>query len=547
MPLGGPVPEDYRFDEGPADLEASGPHRPVAMSELFGSHQALLLYGFMLGDAAGDPFRMCTSLIDGFDGAAADLGARVEFAVVAAAPLERLRSYARQRGWRNVRLVSSAANAYSYDYGGITVTGDLTSRMNVFTRREETIHHFYATEKEPSAAAEDDCHLDLLWTLWGALDLTPEGRGDWRPDPTGAPLTLFSSPLGLSTPGAGLVRCGRSVCTGAMRSIWKGAISFGLVSVPIKVYSATEDHDVSLHQVHHADGGRIRYQRRCEVCGKVVEYGDIDKAYDEGDRTVILTEDDLDSLPVERDRAIEVVEFVPSDQLDPIMLDRSYFLEPDKSAVKAYSLLRRALEETDRTAIVQFSLRQKTRLGALRSRGKVLMLQSLLWDDEVREADFPSLKESVKVSENEKKMSAQLIDSMSTDFAPDKFSDDYQDQLKQLIEAKLSEGDAVDTAATFGEEPDDGDDGGGQVIDLVEALRRSVAERSGSAGATEQAPAAKTSAKKAGKKSTATNKSTMKKAVEKSPAEKSPAKKSPAKKSPAKKSPAKKTPAKKAS
>ena len=333
-----------------------------------------------------------------------------------------------------------------------------------------------------------------------------------------------------------------------MRSIWKGAISFGLVSVPIKVYSATEDHDVSLHQVHHKDGGRIRYQRRCEVCGKVVEYGDIDKAFDEGDRTVILTEDDLDSLPVERDRAIEVVEFVPSDQLDPIMLDRSYFLEPDKSAVKAYSLLRKALEETDRTAIVQFSLRQKTRLGALRSRGKVLMLQSLLWDDEVREADFPSLKESVKVSANETKMSAQLIDSMSTDFAPDKFSDDYQDQLKQLIEAKLSEGDAVDTAATFGEEPEDGDNGGGQVIDLVEALRRSVAERSGSPGTSKQTSAQEASKKSTTtKKSTGTKKSTATKTADKSPAKKSPAKKTPAKKSPAKKPRAKKTPARKAS
>ena len=175
-----------------------------------------------------------------------------------------------------------------------------------------------------------------------------------------------------------------------MRAIWKGAITFGLVNVPIKVYSATEDHDISLHQVHDADGGRIRYQRRCEICGKVVEYEHIDKAYAEGKTTVVLTEDDLKSLPEERSKEIEVVEFVPSEQIDPIMFDRSYFLEPEKSAVKAYALLRRTLEETDRTAIVQFSLRQKTRLGALRPRDKVLMLQSLLWDDEVREADFAS-------------------------------------------------------------------------------------------------------------------------------------------------------------
>ena len=191
-----------------------------------------------------------------------------------------------------------------------------------------------------------------------------------------------------------------------MRAIWKGAITFGLVNVPIKVYSATEDHDVGLHQVHDADGGRIRYQRRCEVCGKVVDYEHIDKAYAEGDTTVVLTEDDLKSLPEERSREIEVVEFVPSEQIDPIMFDRSYFLEPEKTAVKAYALLRRTLEETDRTAIVQFSLRQKTRLGALRTRGKVLMLQSLLWDDEVREADFDSLDADVRVSAQELKMAS---------------------------------------------------------------------------------------------------------------------------------------------
>lgn len=316
-----------------------------------------------------------------------------------------------------------------------------------------------------------------------------------------------------------------------MRSIWKGAISFGLVSVAIKVYSATEDHDVSLHQVHAEDGGRIRYQRRCEICGKAVEYADIDKAYDEGDQTVILTEEDLASLPVEHDHAIEVVEFVASDQLDPIMFDRSYFLEPDKNAVKAYSLLRRVLAETDRTAIVQFSLRQKTRLGALRARGRVLMLQSLLWDDEVRQADFASLDDAVKISEAELAMSAQLVDTMSSDFSPDAFSDDYQDQLKKLIEAKLSEGDAVDTAATFGEEP--ADDSGAEVIDLVEALRRSVADRAKSAPANKASTGTSPATKSAAKKSAA-KKSSSKSAAEKS-STKSAAKKSSAKKSSAKK------------
>ena len=309
-----------------------------------------------------------------------------------------------------------------------------------------------------------------------------------------------------------------------MRALWKGAITFGLVNVPIRLYAATEDHDIGLHQVHDADGGRIRYQRRCEVCGKVVEYSHIDKAYAEGKTTVVLTEDDLKSLPEERSKEIEVVEFVPSEQIDPIMFGRSYFLEPDRPAVKAYTLLRRALEETDRTAIVQFSLGQKTRLAALRSRGNLLMLQSLLWDDEVREADFASLKEDVRVSSQELKMASSLVDNMAADFTPDKFSDEYQDQLRQLIAAKLEKGDAVDTAVTFGEEGEE-EAKRGEVVDLMDALRRSVEQNRAARKETETKP----SAKKAG-------------------AKRGPAKKRPAKKASARKASATKaTTAKKAS
>lgn len=267
-----------------------------------------------------------------------------------------------------------------------------------------------------------------------------------------------------------------------MRAIWSGAVTFGLVNVPVKVYSATEDHDISLHQVHDEDGGRIRYQRRCEVCGKVIDYAHIDKAYDDGERTVVLTDTDLKSLPSAKSREIDVVEFVPSEQIDPIMLDKSYFLEPTSASPKAYALLRQTLEETDRTAIVKFALRQKTRLGALRVRGDVLMLQSLLWNDEVREASFPALDERVSISDRELKMSAALVSSFEADFEPDKFSDDYQDQLRDLIEAKLEQGDALDTDATFGEQSGDEEEGG-EVLDLMEALRRSVDRSRGAASA----------------------------------------------------------------
>lgn len=256
-----------------------------------------------------------------------------------------------------------------------------------------------------------------------------------------------------------------------MRAIWKGSITFGLVNVPIKLFSATESHDVELHQVHEVDGGRIRYQRRCEVCGEVVQYGDIAKSYDDGERTVVLTDEDLESLPVERSREIDVLEFVPSEQLDPIMLQKTYYLAPDSKSTKSYVLLRRTLEETDRTAVVTFTLREKTRLGALRVRGDVLVLQALLWEDEVRAAEFPELDEQVRLSAKELEMSAALVSSFEADFDPGAFTDEYQVELRQLIEAKLEQGESVDTAATFGEEAE-GEEA--EVLDLMEALRRSV-------------------------------------------------------------------------
>ncbi len=261
-----------------------------------------------------------------------------------------------------------------------------------------------------------------------------------------------------------------------MRAIWKGAVTFGLVNVPVKLYSATEDHDLPLHQVHDADGGRIRYQRVCELDGKVVPYEHIDKAYDDGEHTVVLTKEDISGLPAERDREIEVVEFVPTDQIDPIMFDRTYYLEPDSKSTKAYALLRRTLEETERTAVVKFALRQRTRLAALRVRGDVLVLQTLLWADEVREAEFPSLDETVRISSKELAMSQQLVSSFEADFTPEEFEDEYQVQLKKLIDAKIKKGETVSSAETFGEKGEGEEGEGAEVIDLMEALKKSVDE-----------------------------------------------------------------------
>lgn len=294
-----------------------------------------------------------------------------------------------------------------------------------------------------------------------------------------------------------------------MRAIWKGAITFGLVNVPVKLYSATEDHDIGLHQVHDADGGRIRYQRKCEICGKVVDYAHIDKAYDDGERTVVLTPEDLEALPVERSREIDVVEFVPAEQIDPIMYEHAYYLEPDSKSIKSYALLLRTLEESDRVAIVNFSLRQRSRLGALRVRGDVLTLQALRWDDEVREATFPSLDEKVKITAKELEMSAALVSSFESDFTPEKFTDEYQEQLQILIDAKLKEGDALDTAATFGETADEDDEEQGEdaeVVDLMEVLRRSVERSRGAAGGSAKG-SSKGMSKAASQKKSSTTKS----------------------------------------
>jgi DNA end-binding protein Ku len=293
-----------------------------------------------------------------------------------------------------------------------------------------------------------------------------------------------------------------------MRAIWKGAVTFGLVNVPVKLYSATEDHDVPLHQVHDADGGRIRYKRVCEIDGEVVPYEHIDRAYDDGERTVVLTKKDLADLPAERDREISVVEFVPSEQIDPIMLDRTYYLEPDSKSTKAYVLLRRTLEETDRTAVVKFALRQRTRLAALRVRDEVLVLQTLLWADEIREAAFPSLDEPAKVSEKELTMSAQLVSSFEADFTPEDYEDEYQVQLRKLVEAKLEAGDTVDTAATFGETAE-GEGEGAEVVDLMEALKRSVAE-SKSKAKSQSKPASRSGSRSTSKSSSNSSKAKAK-------------------------------------
>jgi DNA end-binding protein Ku len=252
-----------------------------------------------------------------------------------------------------------------------------------------------------------------------------------------------------------------------MRAIWKGAVSFGLVSIGVKLFSATEEKDIRFHQVHRSDGGRIKYKRTCSVCGEEVSYDDIAKGYDlGGGEMVILTDEDFADLPLSTSRAIDVLQFVPADQVDPILYNKSYYLEPEGVAAKPYVLLREALLESERVAIVKVALRQREQLATLRVRDGVLVLNTMLWPDEVRQPAFEFLDEDIKVRSQELAMASSLIDSMAADFEPEEFTDDYRAALQQVIDAKVSGKEIV--APPEAEEAPTG------AIDLMAALRASV-------------------------------------------------------------------------
>jgi DNA end-binding protein Ku len=311
-----------------------------------------------------------------------------------------------------------------------------------------------------------------------------------------------------------------------MRAIWKGAVSFGLVNVPVRLFTATQEHDIRFHQVHREDGGRIRMKRTCSIDGEEVPYDQIAKGYESPDgRLVVLTDEDFSSLPLTTGREIEVVEFVPVEQVDPIYFGRTYYLEPEARAAKPYVLLREALEATQRLAIVKVAMRQRESLAVLRVRDRVIVLQTLLWPDEVRAPEFDILDTDVELRPQELTMAQSLVESLAADFDPDQFEDEYAKALSEMVDAKLEGAPPVPAA-----EVEAG--ASTEVVDLLTALQRSVERARASRG--EDAPAAAP--------------------AEPAPAAtKAPAKKAPAKKAPAKapaaaaaKAPAKKTAAKKA-
>ena len=307
-----------------------------------------------------------------------------------------------------------------------------------------------------------------------------------------------------------------------MRAIWKGAVSFGLVSVPVKLYAATESHDVSFRQVHAKDGGRIKYQRVCSIDGEEIAYADIAKGYELSDgEMVVLDDEDFANLPISSSRAVEVLSFVPAEQVDQVQLGKPYYCDPTGADAKPYVLLRDSLEGAGKVAIVKVALRQRERLAMLRSRDGVLVLQTLLWPDEVREAKFDFLDEDVTVRPQELQMAESYIAALSGDFEPEQYTDNYREALEEVIDAKIA-GREVKAPV---EAPRSG-----QVVDLMEALRRSVAEAKSKRG--ESTAASGTSAgSAAGTKKAATKSAAASSKKTTSKAAKAPAKKTTGKKS----------------
>jgi len=276
------------------------------------------------------------------------------------------------------------------------------------------------------------------------------------------------------------------------RAMWKGAISFGLVSVPVGLYSATDEKSLHFNQLHDEDFGRIKYQRVCSKCGEMVDFEHIVKGYEyEKDKYVLLTDDDFDAVPVESSRAIDIVQFVDLDEIDPMMYKKSYYLAPEETGAKAYALLREAMSKDNKVGIAKVSFRDKEHLAALRFRDNAFVLETMYWPDEIREADFGEVNVDVNVRDQELEMARTLIDNLTSDWSPEGFTDEYREGLLKIVEAKIS-GEEIEIVPP---EPT------AKVVDLMEALKASVA--AAKKKAVEETESEKPSGKKAAAKKTA--------------------------------------------
>ena len=254
-----------------------------------------------------------------------------------------------------------------------------------------------------------------------------------------------------------------------MKAIWKGAVTFGLVNIPVRLYSAVQEKSLKFHMLHEEDGGRIRYQRICAICGKEVTWDDIVKGYEFAkDQYVRFTDEELQALDVDSIKAVDVVSFVPLEDIDPIYFNKTYYVVPEASGLKAYRLLQEALEAEGSVGIAKVALRDKEHLATVRLKDEVFVLETMYWPDEIREPAFEELERKVDVRDAEVKMARQLIQQLSSDFEPAAFNDQYRERLEQLVEQKV-EGQEVTLAAEPEEEPT-------VVVDLMEALKASVAE-----------------------------------------------------------------------
>ncbi len=260
-----------------------------------------------------------------------------------------------------------------------------------------------------------------------------------------------------------------------MRSIWNGAISFGLVSIPIKLVNATESHSISFRQIHLADGGRVRYRKVCELDGEEVPTAEIGKGYEEADGSIIpITDDDLAQLPLATAKTIEIMSFVPADEIDPLQMDAAYYLAANgATAAKPYTLLREALKRSRKVAIAKYALRGRERLGMLRVVDDVIAMHGLLWPDEIRAPEGVAPDAEVSVRDAELDLADALMATLG-EVEMASLHDDYRDAVEAMLAAKAG-GAFEPTEAVV--EP-----AGGQVIDLMAALEKSVQAAKASRG-----------------------------------------------------------------
>ncbi|MBS4031138.1 MAG: Ku protein [Clostridiales bacterium] len=251
-----------------------------------------------------------------------------------------------------------------------------------------------------------------------------------------------------------------------MRTIWKGAISFGLVSIPIKLFPATEQKDIKFRFLHKTCQAPLKYQRVCSACGQEVTQDDIVRGYEyESGRFVIMNEEDLEKIPDERTRTIDIVDFVALKEIDPVYFDKTYYLAPNDAGEKAYALLRKAMEETGKIAVAKVVIRNKESLAVIRGYENLLVMETVFYPDEIRNPELlPGFEREIKLHDNELKMARELIENLATEFVPDKYDDEYRKKLLELIRSKI-EGEEIAIPETQTK---------GKVVDLMEALKASV-------------------------------------------------------------------------